>query len=264
MTLHNNEVVHISFLISAVLYAITLIIKVIGSDVTLFANKMIVTVLFSIIANLVTELVRIDNFYSVIIMDIINIVSTFFIIFPFIFIINLRNFILIVDKKILLLTWCLILLIGLTYVIYGVANVLYIYTSSSIIQIAGSLINIFVDIFDIISNIYLLLYYNKYYFSSKSIMKYLRFQMVYRRNWIYFVIFLEIMGFFLIATAIKGIYPTTSASFLGALIFIFDVNTMIDFVKFDTVRNEIVIGDQTINLYDTIRVQSGRIRSLRV
>jgi len=41
------------------------------------------------------------------------------------------------------------------------------------------------------------------------------------------------------------IYPVTVQEFLK-LVVLFEINTMIDFVRFDTVRNEIVIGDQTL------------------
>ena len=46
-----------------------------------------------------------------------------------------------------------------------------------------------------------------------------------------------------------NIYPMAIQGFLKFIILL-EINTMIDFVKFDTVRNEITIGDQTLRLLE--------------
>lgn len=266
----NDYILHLAFQVCSAIYATTLSIKVIGANNKLFVNGLIIIILFSYITNSVVVIIQ-DTFeinkvsYSISTILVINTVTAAFVIFPYVFVINLRNHILIKNKIILLLTKFLVFITFISYVLnYIILDLSVVFSSNSPIKynkifikflsimypigsIAKILLSVSVGILDILSVTYLLLYYKKYYFRSKSVMKYLQFQMIYRRNWIYFVIFIEIMSLGLVATSLLKIYQYPTEALVKMLI-LFQLDTLIDFVKFDTIRNEITIGDHTIRL----------------
>ena len=106
-------------------------------------------------------------------------------IIPFGIIMDLRNRILINNKKALFLTRVIIGIAILPCFGYSVGIPSSISSSGKdllllISYIFGGMIGICANAIDLVSSIYLLLYYRKYYFNSNSVMKYLRFQMIYR------------------------------------------------------------------------------------
>jgi len=101
-------------------------------------------------------------------------------------------------------------------------------------------------LYDIMSTVYLWKYYQRYFFSSKTIMNFMRPQMIYRRNWLLFVIIMDIISIVLVIIDTIGLYSESTGSFVE-IVFLFQLNTMIDFVRFDTVRHEITIRDFTVS-----------------
>jgi len=262
--LRNDTVFQLGFSIAIVVYSVISMTKLIGSVKSL-VNRLIV---LSLISFLVTSLLLIVNNTLILnnaatndatnlafgaMISIFNIIG----ILSFIFVVNLRNNILIENKEALILTKVLIFVTVLVSIPFLPINSLVfgspVYSNNPTYAISSSvlstLIFVFTSILDIISNIYLLVYYKKYYFSSSSIMKHLRFQMIYRRNWIYFVTFLILISFGCIVMAALNVFSWTASTFLN-LVTLLELNTMIDFVKFDAVRNEIVIGSDTIYIFD--------------
>ena len=234
-------------------------IKLFGCNVKLLANKVIILSLVSCMLLSISDgIIGILYLNGYTVSGIVNCLPGIFgpiYFLSFVTIVNLRNSVLIEDNRMLTFTKVLTSLIVIVTVPFAVTNSMINEEDTTdqllrtITNYSAILSGILIGVLNIVSDIYLLIYYHKYYFSSNSIMKHLRFQMLYRRNWIYFVLFLEVIEITCITTAILGIYPNTTMTFLG-LVILLELNTMIDFVKFDTVRNEITIGDQTIYLFD--------------
>jgi len=249
-TLDKDQILSFGFQLCSFVYSVALIIKLIGNK--LFINGVISIFLLAAMSHCVVQMILFMNnldgantLDTSITINIISISSLGVMIISFGAIIDLRNRILINNKGVLFLSRIIIIAAVLSCIGYGIA----VLAGWSIRYIFGGMIGMCAGISDLISSIYLLLYYQKYYFKSRSIMKLLRFQMIYRRNWIYFVVFLEMMGMLSVAIIALNIYPITIQSFLKIIV-LFQMKTMIDFVKFDKVRNEIIIGDQTLHMLE--------------
>lgn len=84
------------------------------------------------------------------------------------------------------------------------------------------------------------------FFGQARLIEYLYPQMTYRRNWILFVIISDVIAIVGVILSTLGIYPESTGYFLQ-LAFLFQVNTMIDFVKFDIIGHQIKFNDYTIS-----------------
>jgi len=272
--LQTDNIISASFALVGFSLSVILLVKMVGSNLKLFVNKMMVMALISslflgtvdviyktrLLHNLSNDQLNMNSENTT--LGIIASIAFPILIIGFVIVLNLRNNILIENRRILIFTRFLTFLIIITLFVYAVSNAIVIknaeLTPSSIpalIEDVGTTLNeVFVNVLDIISNIYLLFYYHKYYFSSTSVMKHLDHQMIYRRNWIYFVFFLEVTSLGLIVISVLGLYPVTIIVYLYALVLL-ELNTMIDFVKFDTVRNEITIADKTLYMLEDSKVE---------
>lgn len=267
----NDTTFELALTMVSFVYSIVLIVKLIGCNIKLIVNKLIILSLISdMIMSVTSIIINVTNLNNIQTSNAINLVLGIMLassvvtnILSFILVINLRNNILIENKRTLIFTKILISVLIPLLISFFVLDVmltsswtyLYLVYATGILD---SIVYIMLNILDLTSNVYLIIYYQKYYFNSKSIMNHLRFQMIYRRNWIYFVIFLEIISFGSVIMTALAIFPYTNSGFLS-LVSLFELNTMIDFVRFDTVRNEITIGDQTVYFYEERDLKSHEV-----
>jgi len=251
------------FLVAGFVYTFTLGIKVLNSNYKLFVNKLII---ISIISGLLRFLLAFfsslsfylfNSPYSGITLTSVGLAVSTIGLISFITILHLRNLILIRDGKMRVLEMTLYLLTVLSLIGDIITGYMTqaadpTYLPSLIVSVTTSFYQIsytLIMIYDTMSNIYLFIYYQEYYFRSKSVMKHLRPQMIYRRNWVVFVIICDILCFSFIVTTALG-FIVAIGVYVPPLVLMFQLNTMIDFVQFDTVRNEITIGDHTLYLLD--------------
>lgn len=242
------------------LYPITLIVKMYGFNLKLLVHKLIFLILIlNICQNVVATAYDVYqsnklNTYTKEILDLsVSTIAT--IVTPaFAAILYLRNKILITGRvmryinMVLFMLLIISALIGIPLAWIWSRKSSIAATLSTILAAEGVLISY---IYDIMSAWYLLLYYKRYYFNSESVMKHLRFQMEYRRNWIRFVILIDILGLLLFIPWILNYFGGLIVIANGyQIITLLQLNTMIDFVKFDTVRNEITMNTETLYLYE--------------
>lgn len=247
-------------------YSITLGIKMFNSNVKLCANQLII---ISIVSNLLVSILDLisssfmlynSHVSEASTMVTIGTVFTGIEITAFVILLDKRNHILIENNNIFILSRILLVIIFLSlpldlipYWIYvgnsSPGNALY-YSSNllfTISNVGNALLFITLGVYDTLSSICLLNYYNKYFFRTIKMIEHLYPQMTYRRNWIVFVTISDIIAISMVILSTVGIYPESTGYFLQ-LTFLFQLNTMIDFVKFDTVRHMITYNDYTISI----------------
>jgi len=253
----------------ALVYSITLATKMFHTNLKMRANQLIITsITFSMVVAvliLVADVYELNNSNTNEVSDLFGVAFGFQIamIASLVWLLDIRNRILICNTKVLLASRVLITIMAISALLGTVPFWIYIgnpqdaanlYASTLLLNIcnAGTAVwGISLSLYDIMSSVYLWKYYQRYFFSSKRIMDIMRPQMEYRRNWIMFVIFCDILTMVLMVVSATNTYDETTTSFL-TLSFLFQLNTMIDFVRFDTVRHEITIRDYTMSLGDGI------------
>jgi len=109
--------------------------------------------------------------------------------------------------------------------------------------------NILILLYSTMSNIYLLLYYQRCYFNSVSTMKHLQFQMFYKRNWVIFATIVNIVCIPLVLTSASGTIAYNSM-YVPDLVFLFQLNVLIEFVEFNLSENKIVIGGHVADIVE--------------
>lgn len=254
-------------IVGVFIYTLSLSIKVISSNYKLLVNKLLIMCIFLEFINAILWLGTDWAFYyfsspnlAHVFLE-INIITGLSFLLCLTTVLHLRNIILITNANIKIIEkgiYFLIILLIIGSVVAGFVAETFdpmLMKPSPLIIINTAFyqaVYISMILFSILSSFYLLAYYQEYYFGSKSIMKYLQYQMVYRRNWVIFVIICEILSIsFFITTLLKVIVFTSIVA--PHVVFLFELNTMIDFVKFDTVRSEITIGDYTIYMLEETR-----------
>jgi len=253
---------------STVVYSIIVGVKLIGRLGTRVNRLLVLFVLtyvpFNVI-NVVTSILQnfgypLDITTNLIIGGVMNITSTSILVY----VMTIRNAVLMENRKVYVSAKVLAVLVIMSQTIYNIGNMAYpappnvwwgFETSFSVSNSMSMVVTCLLGLLDLVSNVYLLRYYYKYYFMSSSVMKYMRPQMEYRRNWTCFVICTDILAFVFLILNSLNIYPDTFASF-GNLFEVFQVDIIVDFVKFDTIRNEITLGNDTIYMLEASKEEN--------
>jgi len=246
-------------------YAVTLATKMLHTKLAMRANQlMIVSIVCSMVGSviwMVCDVYELNNSNATEVGILFSIAIGFnmTMIVSLVWLLDIRNRILIPGKTALTLSRCLVALVIVSAFVVTIP--FWIYTGTPVNNgnyfAPTALLNastngatvqaISLCVYDVISTAYLLMYYERYFFASPVVMRFLRPQMAYRRNWVIFVLVMDILTVVLVILGTVGIYPESTTSFL-LLSFLFQLNTMIDFVRFDTVRHEITIRDFTVSV----------------
>jgi len=237
-----------------------------NSSIKLCANQLII---ISIVSNLLVSILDLISSSFMLYDSRINEASTMVTvgtvftgieIVTFVILLDKRNHILIENDNIFILSRIMLVIIFLSLPLDLVPYWIYVGSSSpgsalyyssnllfTISNVGNALLFVTLGVYDTLSSICLLNYYNRYFFRTVNMIEYFYPQMIYRRNWIVFVIISDIIAIPMVVLSTVGIYPESTGYFLQ-LAFLFQLNTMIDFVKFDTVRHMITLNDYTISI----------------
>jgi len=251
----------------ALVYSVTLATKMFHTSLKMRANQLIdATIVFSMVLAVLTmaadswELSDVNGDEQGVLFAVgggFEILMTF----SLVALLDIRNHILIPDKRAFIIsravlgftvTSSLITMVPFWIFIGPTQHSINYFTSTLLLNmsnVGAAMWGVGISVYDVISVVYLWKYYQRYFFGNKQVMNILGRQMAYRRSWILFVMFMDVATVVLTIIGATGIYTESTQDFL-TLSLLFQLNTMIDFVRFDTVRHEITIRGYTISLGD--------------
>ena len=254
-------IVSFSFQLMCILYTIWLCIKMTNSKITLLSTKLIVTSLLSSlgfnILFLIYTIYCINNIIGNIGGILLSVAIAFYIVqcVSYLILLDRRNTILVEDNRVFTASRILLTITIPALLVSDVTFWAYVPTSntnyfgSSILLNAANISSLVtaigLGIYDCLSSFYLLNYYYIYFFKNAEMMKYWGFQMSSRRNWILLVMFCDIASILIAIFNALPQFSSESTGYVWQIIILFQINTMIGFVKYDVTKHEVTLPDGT-------------------